>query len=227
MPTKACPRPDEPPCRNRCVRQCTNYFLLECEIRIVQPVGEGLVGKVGPAGDVPYSDLGRDVFCWTHEVSELESPEFDRHDRRSIHVARDLPVKPEVVVVRRAVTVVQEVGEVLPKDPSGKRFPPIFDVLMLGKVLLKIEPPEPRSPLPSRAHRLGQVLAIVHPLTVLSREVVQFADHHFELFKAFQTVQGGPPGCTLPFGDVNKTQDPSQYSLLMIKCSSQFDVNKT
>ena len=120
MPTKACPRPDEPPCRNRCVRQCTDYFLLECEIRIVQPVGEGLVGKVGPAGDVPYSDLGRDVFCWTHEVSELESPEFDRHDRRSIHVARDLPVKPEVVVVRRAVA--QQVRFDL--DDGGKAYPP-------------------------------------------------------------------------------------------------------
>ena len=41
-----------------------------------------------------------------------------------------------------------------------------------------------------------------------------------------EEVQGDPSGCTLAFVDV-KTKVPLQYSLLILKCNSQFNVNKT
>ena len=39
-------------------------------------------------------------------------------------------------------------------------------------------------------------------------------------------VQGGPSGCTLHLVDI-KTKVPSQNSLFILKCNSQFDVNIT
>ena len=44
-------------------------------------------------------------------------------------------------------------------------------------------------------------------------------------FMCLTTVQGGPSGCTLSFDDV-QTKDLSQYSLLKLQRSFQFDVNK-
>ena len=46
------------------------------------------MGKVGPAGDVPYSDLGRDVFCWT---TLLHSPIYAPWEVEEILAAELLP----------------------------------------------------------------------------------------------------------------------------------------
>ena len=76
---------------------------------------------------------------------------------------------------------------------------------------------------PAAAHRAAEgLLPGVRP--AVGRQVGGL--HTGTDFKWTWSVQGGPSGCTLPFVGF-KTKVPSQYSLLILKPNSQFDVNKT